>query len=388
MSDYSDIFLAMGLSSTILEKAEKQSKSKKLSTIPPSNMQPSERESFLEENKDVLIATAIKYTNGEYTVAKDDHLLNVAMQIVALNERWESVGANPRAWLSENYCFPIRDNYIHAIRSPAELQRVYRSVFGPDADFRMGGKAEKYLYLEHESCCPNHFFHFLGKAKFAIAKYENWQPIMYQSYRFSYNPMEEIYNFRDRETAKIYKDNRQDWYTRPYLIKEDTFSPQIETFTSYNGDFSDYINDDKYAEPWPEREEELRGLYDQLLDEKYAIVRKGYLRGKYKEIFTKDFVLNSRNRLITMWDFAPMDYPDKPERVREMAIRYIARREGWKPTMCKTEVIPPYEWAMFVPTETGECKRFYFDGTNEFEVPYTWRDFPISNLLYWPQRIV
>ena len=83
-----------------------------------------------------------------------------------------------------------------------------------------------------------------------------------------------------------------------------------------------------------------------------------------------------------------MDYPDKPERVREMAIRYIARREGWKPTMCKTEVIPPYEWAMFVPTETGECKRFYFDGTNEFEVPYTWRDFPISNLLYWPQRIV
>ena len=117
-------------------------------------------------------------------------------------------------------------------------------------------------------------------------------------------------------------------------------------------------------------------------------MRKGYLRGKYKEIFTKDFVLNSRNRLITMWDFAPMDYPDKPERVREMAIRYIARREGWKPTMCKTEVIPPYEWAMFVPTETGECKRFYFDGTNEFEVPYTWRDFPISNLLYWPQRIV
>lgn len=58
-----------------------------------------------------------------------------------------------------------------------------------------------------------------------------------------------------------------------------------------------------YAEPWPEREEELRGLYDQLLDEKYAIVRKGYLRGKYKEIFTKDFVLNSRNRLITMWGF-------------------------------------------------------------------------------------
>ena len=56
--------------------------------------------------------------------------------------------------------------------------------------------------------------------------------------------------------------------------------------------------------------------------------------------------------------------------------------------MCKTEVIPPYEWAMFVPTETGECKRFYFDGTNEFEVPYTWRDFPISNLLYLPQRIV
>ena len=80
MSDYSDIFLAMGLSATILEKAEKQSKSKKLSTIPPSNMQPSERERFLEENKDVLIATAIKYTNGEYTVAKDDHLLNVAMQ--------------------------------------------------------------------------------------------------------------------------------------------------------------------------------------------------------------------------------------------------------------------------------------------------------------------
>ena len=71
-----------------------------------------------------------------------------------------------------------------------------------------------------------------------------------------------------------------------------------------------------------------------------------------------------------------------------MAIRYIARSEGWKPSMCKTEVIPPYEWAMFVPTETGECKRFYFDGTNEFEVPYTWRDFPISNLLYWPQRIV
>ena len=207
MSDYSDIFLAMGLSATILEKAEKQSKSKKLSTIPPSNMQPSERESFLEENKYVLIATAIKYTNGKYTVAKDDYLLNVAMQIVAFSERWKSVGADPRAWLSDNYCFPIRDNYIHAIRSPAELQRVYRSVFGPDADFRMGGKAEKYLYLEHESCCPNHFFHFLGKAKFAIAKYENWQPIMYQSYRFSYNPMEEIYNFRDRETAKIYKDN-------------------------------------------------------------------------------------------------------------------------------------------------------------------------------------
>ena len=351
-------------------------------------MQPSERERFLEENKDVLIATAIKYTGGEYTVAMDDILLNAAMNLVASRERWKPVGANPRVWLSENPCYTVRDTYIHAIRSPAELQRVYRSVFGLDADFRMIGKAEKYLYLEHESCCPNHFFHFLGKAKFAIAKYENWQPIMYQSYRFSYNPMEEIYNFRDRETAKIYKDNRRDWYTRPYLIKEDTFSPQIETFASYNGDFSDYINDDKYAEPWPEREEELRGLYDQLLDEKYAIVRKGYLRGKYKEIFTKDFVLNSRNRLITMWDFAPMDYPDKPERVREMAIRYIARREGWKPTMCKTEVIPPYEWAMFVPTETGECKRFYFDGTNEFEVPYTWRDFPISNLLYWPQRIV
>lgn len=351
-------------------------------------MQPSERESFLEENKDVLIATAIKYTGGEYTVARDDYLLNAAMNLVASREGWTPVGSHPRAWLSKNPCYTIRDNYIHAIRSPAELQRVYRSVFGPDADFRMIGKADKYEYLEHESCCPNHFAHFLGRAKFAIAKYENWQPIMYQSYRFSYNPMEEIYNFRNRETAKIYKDNRRDWFTRPYLVKEDAFSPQTKTFASYNGDFSDYINDDKYAEPWSEREEELRGLYDQLLDEKYAITRKGYLRGKYKEIFTKDFVCNNRNRLITMWDFAPMDYPNKPERVREMAIRYIARREGWKPTMCKTEVIPPYEWAMFVPTETGECKRVYFDGTNEFEIPYTWRDFPISNLLYWPQRIV
>ena len=53
MSDYSDTFLAMGLSAAILEKAEKQSKNKKLSTIPPGDMQPSEREIFLEENKDV-----------------------------------------------------------------------------------------------------------------------------------------------------------------------------------------------------------------------------------------------------------------------------------------------------------------------------------------------
>lgn len=44
MSDYSDIFLAMGLSAAILEKTEKQSKRGKLSTSPPSNMQPSERE--------------------------------------------------------------------------------------------------------------------------------------------------------------------------------------------------------------------------------------------------------------------------------------------------------------------------------------------------------
>lgn len=152
MSDYSDIFLAMGLSAAILEKTEKQSKRGKLSTSPPSNMQPSERERFLEENKDVLIATAIKYTGGEYTVAMDDILLNAAMNLVASRERWKPVGANPRVSLSKNPCYTVRDTYIHAIRSPAELQRVYRSVFGPDADFRMIGKAEKYLYLEHESC--------------------------------------------------------------------------------------------------------------------------------------------------------------------------------------------------------------------------------------------
>ena len=141
-------------------------------------MQPSERESFLEENKDVLIATAIKYTNGKYTVAKDDHFLSVAMNIVSSYEGWKSVGAHPRARLEPNFCYTVRDNYIHAIRSPAGLQRVYRSVFGPDTDFRMAGRAEKDDYLECDSCCPNHFFNFLGKAKFEIAKYENWQPII------------------------------------------------------------------------------------------------------------------------------------------------------------------------------------------------------------------
>lgn len=398
MSDYSDIFLAMGLSAAALSKVKDKKYNGEKEIDFNGNIRNPDREMFLRfKEPDLLEATAMKYSNGLYNPSANDNSFGAPVTIVSGMEGWNPIERlNLNRALAES--FVPRDNYIHSISSPTVLQSVYRSVFGNDADFRMVGLDDKKIYLDEDSACPNHFYNFLGRAKIEIAKFEHWRPIHYSVYRYNYNPALEAANYTSKlEREKFLGTETESWLKKGRFLslsKTPTYEEfygsdyDIRQFSFYKGDFSNYINDDALLEPWEERELELFEMCDQLLDAKYATMKKANLLLRYKKIFTKRFVFNSRSRLITMWDFSPLDYPDKPEKVREMAIRSIARFEGWKPTMCKTEVIPPYEWAMFVPTETGECKRVCFDGTNEFEVPYTWRDFPISNLLYWPERMV
>lgn len=398
MSDYSDVFLAMGISAAALSKIEDKKCIGEKEIGLKGEVRNPNREMLLRfKEPELLEATATMYSNGLYNPSVNDGSCNAPITIVSEMEGWEPIEKlGLSSFLASS--FVPRDNYIHAISSPSILQSVYRSVFGKDADFREVGLDDKKIYLDEDSACPNHFYNYLGRAKGEIARYEHWIPIHYNIYQCNYNPALEAANYTSKlENEKFFGVVAESWLKRPCILSQlnhpkhkncNDPDNNIRPFSSYNGDFSGYINDDALLEPWEEREMELFEMCDQLLDAKYATMKKANLLLRYKNIFTKNFAFNSRNRLITMWDFSPMDYPDKPERAREMAIRCIARFEGWKPTMCKTEVIPPYEWAMFLPTETGESKRVYFDGTNEFEIPYTWRDFPIDNLLYWPQRMV
>ena len=390
MNDASDIFLAMGLSAAILDKmSSKENKSPPPTKSKAGEMTP--REDYLRGNHDELIATATKYSNGNYNPVSDNAFLNEALCIVGSYEGWSSALNTGTGIVWGNFFFP-RDAYIHSIKSPAELQRVFRSVCGKDADFRLYGCADRYNYLGPDSCCPNHLYNYIGRVKFEIAKREGWDPLAYKSYVFNYNVIKELNNLVSKEEVNLFKEESEKrWFTTPYINKRKNFLSTDESFMAFNGDFSNYVNDNEFAEPWLEREKELRNLSDTELDIKYAILKKVIIEWRYKKIETYRFVHNGRNNLVTMWDYSPMDYLNHSERVRDMAIRYIARYEGWKPMMCETDVIPPYEWVMFVPTESGMCRRVFFDGTDEHEVPYEWRDFkrtPANLIFNQETRIV